>query len=67
MLIETIMKEGSDISQQKRECQCLNTYTFQKDSKTDSVILLNANKKIDNCNPTFKVKKKLKERHSQQK
>jgi len=40
-----------------------HTHTFQKDSKTE--VLLTANCKTENCNPTFKEVKKSKD--SQQK
>jgi len=68
--METIMKEDSDILQQKRECQMSeHTHTHTHISKgrqnRNSAILLTANCKMENCNSTFKEVKKSKD--SQQK
>jgi hypothetical protein len=56
------MKEGSDILQQKRECQLSeHTHISQGQQKRKDAILLTANCKTENCNPTFKEVKKSKD------
>jgi hypothetical protein len=62
--METIMKEGSDILQQKRECQMsehTHTHISKRQQNRKSVILLTANSKMEKCNPTLKEVKKSKD------
>jgi len=66
--METIMREGADILQQKRECQMsehTHTHISKGQQNRNSAILPTANCKMENCNPTFKEAKKSKD--SQQK